>query len=339
MRGVPYVAVTRGPLVESVHAVAACATDDAGAVALAVGDVDAPLYLRSTAKPFIAAEIVRSGTARRFGLDGREIAVIAASHGGEPFHVAAVGGILAKIGLGPEALQCGAHPPSYGPAAAALAAAGIAPSALHNNCSGKHAGMLAMCLHLGADPAIYLAAQHPVQRRILAFCARLCEEPLEGLVVGTDGCGMPVFATSLRHAARAFARFATLRGLPGADAAALGAVRDAMSAHPDYVAGSGRFDSALIERTRGRIVGKAGAEGVHGDALRDQGLGLALKVIDGNKRAVPPAVMALLGELGALEDSEGAALANFTQATVADVAGRPVGTIAARPDTIPVAGP
>ncbi len=165
----PYVAVTRGPLVESVHAVAACAARDDGTVALALGAVDAPVFLRSTAKPFIAAEIVRSGTAQRFGFDGRELAIIAASHGGEPFHVAAVSGILAKIGLGPEALQCGAHPPSYEPAAAALAAAGVAPSALHNNCSGKHAGILAMCVHLGADPATYLDAAHPVQRRSWAF--------------------------------------------------------------------------------------------------------------------------------------------------------------------------
>lgn len=335
----PYVAVTRGPLVESVHAVAACAARDDGTVALALGAVDAPVFLRSTAKPFIAAEIVRSGTAQRFGFDARELAIIAASHGGEPFHVAAVSGILAKIGLGPEALQCGAHPPSYEPAAAALAAAGVAPSALHNNCSGKHAGILAMCVHLGADPATYLHAAHPVQRRILGFCARLCDEPLETLLLATDGCGIPVFATSLRHAARAFARFATLGELADADAQALAAVRDAMSAEPAYVAGSGRFDSALIAQTGGRIVGKAGAEGVHGDALRREGLGLALKVIDGNKRAVPPAAMALLGELGALEAGERAALANFAAATVANVAGGAVGTIVARPDTILVVAP
>ncbi len=112
-----------------------------------------------------------------------------------------------------------------------------------------------------------------------------------------------------------------------------------MSAEPAYVAGSGRFDSALIAQTGGRIVGKAGAEGVHGDALRREGLGLALKVIDGNKRAVPPAAMALLGELGALEAGERAALANFAAATVANVAGGAVGTIVARPDTILVVAP
>ena len=339
MIGVPFVAVTRGPLVESVHAVAACAADADGNVALALGDVDARVYLRSTAKPFIAAEIVRSGTAAYFGFDDRELAVIAASHGGEPFHVAAVRGILEKIGLGPEALQCGAHPPSYEPAAAALAAAGVAPSALHSNCSGKHAGLLAMCAHVEADPATYLDATHPVQRRVLAFCGRLCDEPLETLTLGIDGCGIPVFATSLRRAARAFARFATLDGLGDADAAALLTVRDAMSAQPAYVAGTGRFDTALIAQTRGRIVGKAGAEGVHGDALQREGLGLALKVIDGNRRAVPPATMALLTDLGALDGGERAALKDFASVAVANVAGRLVGTVEARPDTIPLAAP
>ena len=339
MTGVPFVAVTRGPLVESVHAVAACAAGADGNVALALGDIDASVYLRSTAKPFIAAEIVRSGTAARFGFDKRELALIAASHGGEPFHIAAVHGILTKIGLGVEALQCGAHPPSYEPAAAALAAAGVAPSALHNNCSGKHAGILAMCVHTGADPATYLEATHPVQRRILGLCARVCDEPPETLMLAIDGCGIPLFATTLRRAARAFARFASLEGLADADAAALSAVGDAMAAEPFYVAGTGRFDSALIAQTRGRILGKAGAEGVHGDALRREGLGLALKVIDGNRRAVPPAAIALLDELGALDATERGALSDFSTTALANVAGRLVGTVEARPDTISVAGP
>lgn len=334
MRGVPYVAVTRGPLVESVHAVAACVSGVDGAPLVAMGDVDAPVYLRSAAKPFIAAEIVHSGTAEHFGFDDRELAVIAASHGGEPFHVAAVAGILKKIGLDASALQCGAHPPAYEPAAEALAAASGTATALHNNCSGKHAGILALCVQLGADVATYLDPAHPAQRRITAFCARVCDEPPDTLPLGVDGCGIPVFATSLRRAARAFARMATLTGVDDDDARALDVVVRAMSAQPAYVAGTGRFDSALIAVTRGRIVGKAGAEGVHGDALRRDGLGLALKVIDGNKRAVPPATLALLAELGALEAGEIDALANFAAPAVTNVAGRTVGTIEVRSDTI-----
>jgi L-asparaginase II len=333
--GLPFVRVTRGSLVESVHAIAACAVDVRGGVALAYGDVDAPVYLRSAAKPFIAAAIVASGAADRFEFSARELAVVCASHDGEPFHVDAVRGILAKIGRDRSALQCGTHPPSYEPAAAALAAAGEAPSALHNNCSGKHAGILAMCAYRGFDDARYLEADHPVQREILAFCARLVGEDPAELVLGIDGCGIPVFATTLRRAARAFARFATLEDLLPADAAALAAVRDAMVAEPAYVGGTARFDTALIRESGGRVVGKAGAEGVHGDALRGLGLGLALKVIDGSRRAMPVAATALLRELGGLDAGEAERLKSFARPEVRNVAGRIVGETGAwSPDTI-----
>jgi len=317
-------------MVESVHSVAACAVDVAGTVALACGEIDVPVFLRSAAKPFIGATIVESGAAERFGFDARELAVICASHNGEPFHIAAVRSILAKIGLDESALQCGAHAPSYEPAAAALLAQGVTPAAIHNNCSGKHAGILAMCLHLGFDIATYLEIANPAQRRILAFCARLCDDDPQRWPVGIDGCGIPVFATSLRRAALSFARFATLEGVAPADARALRAVRDAMAAEPAYVGGTGRFDSALIAATRGRIVCKAGAEAVHGDALLREGLGLALKVKDGGRRATPPAATALLTSLGALEADELEALAHFAAPDVRNVAGRVVGGIVAR---------
>lgn len=321
------------------HAVAACASDATGRVSLALGDIETPVFLRSTAKPFIAAALVRDGTAARFGFDSAELAVIAASHNGEPSHVALVRGILAKIGLGEEALLCGAHAPYNEAAAAALAARGERPSAVHSNCSGKHAGILASCVAHGEDIGSYRAAAHPVQQRILAFCARLLDEPSPAaLHLGIDGCGIPVFATPLRRAAYAFARLAAA-GEPGSDLqaeddAALARVRDAMAAWPAHVAGSGRFDTALIATTGGRIVGKGGAEGVHGAALRAAGLGLVLKVVDGAARAVPPASLALLAELGALEATERAALDSFANPLLRNVAGDVVGRLAAGPDTI-----
>jgi L-asparaginase II len=330
--------VTRGPLVESVHRIAACAVDASGRVVLATGNVDLPVYIRSAAKPFIAAEVVASRAADRFGFGDEDLAVIAASHNGEPRHVARVRDILERIGLPESALQCGAHAPAYDPAAAALALAGEAPSAIHNNCSGKHAGILALCVALGFDPAGYLAPEHPAQRRILAFCARMIDEHADRLAIGVDGCGIPVFATPLRNAARAFARLATLDGLSEADARSLGRVRDAMAAQPWFVAGTGRLDTALMEATGGRIVCKAGAEGVHGDALRREGLGLVVKVVDGARRAAAPAVIALLGELGALEPQELTQLSDFAFPAVHNVAGRVVGRIEAEPETIAAGG-
>jgi L-asparaginase II len=330
--------VTRGPLVESVHRIAACAVDASGRLALSSGDVDVPVYIRSAAKPFIAAEVVASGAADRFGFTDEDLAVIAASHNGEPFHVARVRDILQRIGLPESALQCGAHAPAYDPAAAALTAAGEPFSAIHNNCSGKHAGILALCVTLGFDPAGYLAPDHPAQRRILAFCARMTNENARQLPIGVDGCGIPIFATPLRKAALAFARLATLEGLDAADARHLGRVRAAMAARPNFVAGTGRLDTALMEATGGRIVCKAGAEGVHGDALRREGLGLVVKVVDGARRAAAPAVMALLGELGALEPEEVARLSEFATPPVFNVAGRIVGRIEAEAETIAAGG-
>jgi L-asparaginase II len=326
---VQFVAVTRGDLVESVHAVAACAARASGEVTFAMGDVDAPVYLRSAAKPFIAAAIVAAGTAERFGFDEREVAVIAASHNGEPFHVEAVRSILHKIGRTEADLQCGAHAPSYEPAARALVAEGVRFSAIHNNCSGKHAGILGLCAVLGADHRTYLEPQNPAEQAILAFCARMTGDDPAAWPIAVDGCGIPVFATPLRRGATAFARLATLEGVAGADAEALRRVRSAIQQYPEYLAGTGRFDTDLIAATGGAVVCKGGAEGVHCDALLPQGIGLALKVVDGHRRAVPPATVAVLDRLGALDAQARGALAAHANPPVRNVAGRVVGEIRA----------
>jgi L-asparaginase II len=321
------VEVTRGDLVESIHRVAACAIDARGGVALASGDIDALVYLRSTAKPFIAAAAVEAGVVERFGLDAREIAVMAASHFGEEFHVEAVASILRKIGLDASALQCGTHFPYDEPTAQAMMRAGETPSALSNNCSGKHAGILALCLAIGADPATYLEASNPAQRTILDLCARLSDDDAATWPLGVDGCGIPVYATSLRRAALSFARFASLQGIRDDDARALRTVRDAMVAHPAYVAGTGRLDTVLMEAGAGAIACKAGAEGVHGVAVISGGLGYVSKVWDGAGRARGPSTVAALVALGALGDEQATKLARFASPIVYNRAGHAVGTI------------
>ena len=238
------------------HSVAACAVDVHGRELIAAGDVERPIFLRSSAKPFIAAAIVRSGAAERFGFEDREIAVMSASHAGERFHVEAVRSILSKIGLDESALQCGAHPPRYPAAAIALAARGETYSALHNNCSGKHAGILALSLVLDAPVDAYLELEHPAQQAILALCERAFGVQFDDTNLGVDGCGIPAISLPLRVAALGFARYATLEGLDAADAAALGRVRDAVVAWPAYIGGTDSFDSALIATTRGAVVAK-----------------------------------------------------------------------------------
>jgi len=292
-----------------------------------MGAIDAPVFLRSTAKPFIAAAAVAHGVVERFGLDEKEIAVMSASHYGEPFHVDAVRAILKKIGLPESALQCGVHVP-YSPAVAAdLERRGVAPTAVYNNCSGKHAGILALCLVLGSDPATYTELENPAQQEILHFCARLAGENAKDLPIAVDGCGIPIFAVSLRATALAFMRFATLQGIGDSDAAALSIVRDAMVRHPLYVSGTGQFDSMLMEAASQRIACKGGAEGVHGDALIGGGAGFAIKVLDGAKRALAPAVLGCLDALGMAPAGD---LESFMHPRIENRAGHVVGEIRVR---------
>ena len=325
-----FVDVTRGGYVESIHRVALCAVRADGTVIDEAGDITSPVFLRSAAKPFIAATVVAAGVVERFGLEPREIAVMAASHFGEPYHVEAVASILRKIGLDASALQCGVHPPYDERSAQALRDAGIAPSALHNNCSGKHAGILALCLAIGADTTTYLEADNPAQRRILAFCARMSDDDAATWPIGVDGCGIPVYATGLRNGALSFARLASLTGTAPEDAKALRVVRDAMIAYPQYVAGTGQFDTLLMEAGRGDILSKGGAEGVHAVAAIAAGIGFVSKVRDGAGRARGPASIAALRRLNVLDASQERELARFARPAVYNRAGNVVGEIVSR---------
>jgi L-asparaginase II len=321
------VEVVRGGLVESVHHVAACSLGAGVDLLLASGDIDAPVYLRSSAKPFIAAAAIAAGVRERFGLDDREVAVMAASHWGEPFHVAAVASILQKIGLDESALQCGAHLPYDEATAKRMQQEGIAPTPIYNNCSGKHAGILAMCLAIGADVTTYLRAENPAQVAILDFCARMSDDDARTWHLGVDGCGIPVYATGLRNAALSFLRLATLEGVADRDAEALRVVRDAMIAHPAYVAGTGQFDTELMQAGDRTLAAKAGAEGVHGVAALDAKIGYASKVLDGNGRARGPSTVAALRGLGILDEKAATQLAGFGRPIVYNRAGLPVGEI------------
>lgn len=316
---------------ESIHAIAACAVDARGKTVLAYGDVEGfPVFLRSSAKPFIAAAVIEAGARERFGLEPREIAVMAGSHGGQAFHVEAVRSILQKIGMPEDALQCGVHPPYNAAAALELERSGAPLTAIYNNCSGKHAGILALCKIVNADARTYLETENAAEQFILEFCARVSGVKLAEMPIGVDGCGIPVYAVALYNAALSFLRLATLDGVNDEDAAALRIVRDAMIAFPEYVSGTGEFDARLMEAGGGSIVCKAGAEGVHGVGVLQPGLGLVCKVLDGTARARGPAVLSMLKRLGALSPAELTKLADLEHGIVYNRAGRAVGEISAR---------
>jgi L-asparaginase II len=329
--GEPLVDVIRGDRIESVHEAAAYAVDARGRILLEFGNVDVPVYLRSAAKPFVAATAVLAGVVERFGLTRSELAVMTASHAGEPYHVNAVRSILSKIGSGEGALQCGADLPYDRDARAALERRGIAPAAIYNNCSGKHAGILALCAALGAEPDAYLELENPAQQRILAVCAGAAGKPVTDLPIAVDGCGIPAYAVSLRDAARSYLHLATLDGdVDPALAGALRTVRQAMLAHPDYVSGTREFDAALMRAGNGRLVCKGGAEGIHATAAIARRAALVVKVVDGNERARPPAALAALRAAGLVSEVQFRALGNFATPPLTDRAGRIVGELRSR---------
>ena len=281
---VPLVEVRRGTTVESVHFGAIAVADGRGRLLATAGDPATEVVLRSTAKPAQVLALLDSGAAERFGFSDEEIAVMIASHGGEPFHVSTVRSILARIGLDESALKCGAHAPYHRPSAGALRENGGEPTALHNNCSGKHAGMLALAVHLGAPVDSYLDPGHPVQTRIRARVESLAGLEPGAATVVVDGCSAPTFVMPLSSLALLYARLADpARGAAaGPDRSVLRAVA-AMRAHPEMIAGTDRLCTALMRAGRLGLIAKIGAEGMYGLAWEKEGAGtgLALKIADG----------------------------------------------------------
>ncbi len=293
---VPIAAVRRGALVESVHRGRVAVCDPRGDLLDAAGDPDAYVYARSSAKPFQAIPLVLSGAADAFGLTDEELAVACASHNAQGPHLAAVRSLLEKAGLTEDDLQNGAHPPLHGPEAAKLERRGEEPHAIHGNCSGKHAGMLAVCVHEGHVTANYRDPGHPLQRRILDLLLGVCGLEEDEVLLAGDNCGVPAFALPLRSLATGLARLSTGEELSDGVAGAALRIRDAMRAHPFLVAGSGRFDTELMGATDLLVKGGAEAMLVVGSP---QGWGMALKVSDGAGRAVRPAALAALAGRGA----------------------------------------
>lgn len=289
--------VTRGALVESAHSGAVALSDSRGHLLLSLGDVARPVYPRSSIKALQCVPLIETGAAERFGFGNEEIALACASHSGSDRHVAVATRMLERVGLGEAALGCGAHVPMGDSAARALMERGDKPSQLHNNCSGKHAGMLAVACHCGEPLGGYWDAAHPVQRRVRAVIAEMSGERLDDDVMGIDGCAVPTWAIPLASLARVFAVLATGDGLAPDRRRATERIMQACWAAPDLVAGPGRADSVLMQKFPGEIFLKTGAEGVYCGSFPHLGLGFALKIDDGTKRASAGAAMALIEHL------------------------------------------
>jgi L-asparaginase II len=278
--------------------------------------------MRSLAKPFQALPVLTSGAAAAFGFGPPELALFSGSISGQDFQVELVTRVLARLGLTPEALQCGAHPPLHRGAAQALVQAGLRPTALHHTCAGKHASMLALCVHHGWPLADYLNPGHPVQQLIVRTVARMVGVPPEKIPVALDGCGAPVFYAPLKNIALGYARLAGAQ--PDSPA---GNLMAAILAHPRLIAGDERLDTAVMEALPGRVFAKSGAEGGYALALMDEGLGVAVKIEDGHQRALNPTIVALLEQLGLLSPEAREALAAYGQPPILNHRKQEVGRI------------
>lgn len=289
------VEVTRGPQVESRHRGEIAVADAEGKIHWQLGDPGVPVCLRSLAKPFQVLPLITTGAAHSFGFGPPELALMSGSLSGQDFQVEMVQKILSRLGLKPGVLQCGAQPPLHRPTAKALAQAGTAPSPLHHTCAGKHAAMLALCVHHGWPVDGYLEFDHPVQVLIKKTVAEMAGLKPEDLPVALDGCSAPVFYLPLGHLARGFARLAAAP--PESPAAAV--LRAGLS-HPRHLAGDGRLETVIMQALPGRVYAKTGAEGGFALALPREGLGVVLKVEDGAARALGPAIIEIMHQLNLL---------------------------------------
>jgi L-asparaginase II len=333
----PLVEVKRGSITESRHRGHIVAVEPDGKVVASLGAPHNVTYLRSSAKPFQALPLLLTGAADRFAFNDREVALACASHNGEPMHTEVVASMLRKIGLGPEALSCGVHEPYSVDAAAELRARGEAPTVLNNNCSGKHAGMLAVALHLGASIENYESPENPVQKAIADVLSRFSDVAVTDMAVGVDGCAVPTFGITTKAMALAYARLVSPpASFDNTTRHACERIVRVMTAYPELIGGSSdRLDTEIMRAARGHVVSKVGAEGVYTAGVRrceewPYGLGLALKIEDGDdKRARPTVVIESLRQLGVLRDESLQAVARYAFFPVKNRRGDLVGEISA----------
>ncbi|WP_137132214.1 asparaginase [Rhizobium sp. FY34] len=288
------VEVTRGHRVESRHRGLAVVVDGAGKLLFSAGDIDAGVFPRSACKAMQALPLIESGAADAFSLTDKELALACSSHSGEDAHVATAAGMLEKVGHDLSVLECGAHWSSDQQTLIHQARTLEAPTALHNNCSGKHSGFICTCVQSGFNPKGYVTYDHPLQAEIRAVMADLTGAILSQDTCGTDGCSIPTYAVPLKGLAHGFAKMLTGEGLSATRAKASSRLIAACMAEPFYVAGTKRACTRLMQLAPGRIFAKTGAEGVFVAALPEQGVAIAVKCEDGTTRAAEAMIYALI---------------------------------------------
>ena len=325
--------ITRGDFTDAIHRGSIAVVRSDGVLQAGAGDPDTPAVLRSGMKPIQLLAVIDSGAVERFGLSDEELAVAAASHSGEPEHLRAVRSLLGKIGMSESDLRCGIHPPFAQHVATAMALEGEEPGPINNNCSGKHASMLAACLARGWPTESYDRLEHPLQQDILCRLARLASVAPEEIGIVIDGCGVPAYVLPLSRSALAFARLVDPITAPEEDRDLARVAVRAITGCPSYGSGKvGRLEARLMEVGKGRLVAKVGAEGFYAvgiapGVIGERGFGMALKLEDGItfNRATDPIVIAALEQIGALDRGQLESLSDFRPREVKNCRGETVG--------------
>lgn len=318
------VQVFRGGIVESEHRVHVAVCDAGHGLMASAGNPAHRSFVRSAIKMFQVLPFVEAGGVEHFNLTGEELALCTASHAGELVHVAVARSILAKAKVSEAALVCGPHLPRHAPSARAMIAAGEQAGRIHNQCSGKHAGMIACCAQQQWVTNGYHRAAHPLQQRIRTALERWTRVNADEIEQAIDGCGLPTFALALDAVAEGCARFAAAAADRGS---APGRIVEAMTQHPHFVAGTDRLDTDLMRLANGSVFAKFGAEGFYCAGVPRIKLGIALKAEDGARRAAEAALLAVLRHVGALTADQSAALKKYAEPDVVNTRGEVVGSI------------
>ncbi len=303
--------VTRGGRTENIHCGDIAVVDYNKKLIKYVGNPYKRTFIRSSAKPLQAMAVVESGAYEAYGLNPSELAVMCSSHYAEPFHIDAVSSIFSKIGLTEDSLLLGKTYSLNEEVTQTLCRAGKNKQRIFNNCSGKHAGMLAISEHKKYDLKTYDLLDHPVQQMMLETVADLSEIKTDDIGIGTDGCGVPVFELPLFNMALSYAKLANTSVLEGSRKKAADLVVKSMKSYPQMVAGTGGFCSELMAQSNGKVIGKLGAEAVYCVGLLEKGIGIAVKIEDGNVKVLSSVVMEVLKQLDVLDVAEMKALESF----------------------------
>ncbi len=320
------VRIWRGREVESQHRGAWVVCDSDGTVIEGLGSWRVPVFARSTVKCIQALPLLETGAAQRFGLGPAEIALALASHNAEPIHTRGVKAVLDKLGLGVECLLCGPQPAGDAETRQQMRQNGEAPTALHNNCSGKHAGFLALALHLGAPPASYLDPEGPVQRLVRRAMLDMTGLQDQEMYTAVDGCSAPTFRMPLSALATAFARVTNPRRLPALRRSACESMLDAVAKHPEMIAGNHqRVCTDIVRASAGRVFPKVGGEAVYAFGVRGRDRAVAVKIDDGDARGLHPVLIGLLRRFDFATKEELARLESWEERSIRNWAGREVG--------------